>query len=82
MGIYTTTGSFTTADLMRAFVSWGDVLPQREATAAAAGYWVFDERIEIGPTDDGFVIVGDSDRASGYEGVREACLVAPPNGDD
>jgi hypothetical protein len=82
MGIYTTTGSFTTADLMRAFVSWGDVLPQREATAAAGGYWVFDERIEIGAADDGFVIVGDSDRASGYEGVRAACLVAPPNEDD
>ncbi len=82
MGIYTTTGSFTTAELMRAFVSWGDVLPQREATAAAAGYWVFDERIEIGPADDGFVIVGESDRASGYEGVRAACLVAPPNDED
>jgi hypothetical protein len=81
MGIYTVPGSFTTASLMRAFVSWGDVLPQREPTAVAGGYWVFDERVEIGPNDAGFVIVGESNRASGYQGVRAACLAPPPNPD-
>lgn len=79
LGIYTTTGSYTTASLMRAFVSWGDVLSQREPTAVAGGYWIFNERIEIGPNDAGFVIVGESDRASGYQAVRAACLVPPPN---
>jgi hypothetical protein len=81
LGIYTTTGSFTTASLMRAFVSWGEVLPQREPTAVAGGYWVFDERIEVGANDAGFVIVGQSNRASGYQGVRSACLATPPNPD-
>lgn len=79
MGIYSTTGSFTTAELLRAFVSWGETAPLREPTAFQAGYWVYGDRIEIGPGDDGFVIVGESDRASGYQGVRQACLVAPPN---
>jgi hypothetical protein len=81
MGIYTSPGSFTTASLMRAFVSWGEVLPQREPTAVAGGYWVFDERVEVGPTDAGFVIVGESNRASGYQGVRAACLEPPPTSD-
>lgn len=79
MGIYTATGSFTTPELMRSFVSWGDVIPQREATASMGGYWVYGDRIAIEPGDDGFVIVGESDRASGYQSVRAACLVAPPN---
>ena len=82
MGIYTTTGAYTTASLMRAFTSWGDVLSQREPTAVAGGYWIFNERIEIGPGDAGFVIVGESDRASGYQAVRAACLVPPPNEED
>jgi hypothetical protein len=79
LGIYTTTGSFTTADLMRAFVSWGDVIPQRESTASAAGLWAFGDRIEVEETSAGFVIVGQADRADGYQAVRAACLAAPPN---
>jgi hypothetical protein len=79
MGIYTTTGSFTTAELMRAFVSWGEVIPQREPTASQGGYWVYGDRIQVGPNDAGFVIVGASDRGDGYQGVRAACLAAPPN---
>lgn len=79
MGIYSTTGSFTTAEFVRSFVSWGETSPLREPTAAQAGYWVFGERVEIGPNDDGFVIVGEADLGSGYQGVRAACLVAPPN---
>jgi hypothetical protein len=79
MGIYTTTGSFTTAELMRSFVSWGDVIPQREATASMGGYWAYGDRITIEPGDDGFVIVGESNRATGYQSVRSACLLAPPN---
>ena len=82
MGIYTTTGSFTTADLMRAFVSWGDVIPQREATASQAGYWAYGDRIVIGGNSAGFVIVGESNRADGYQSVRAACLAAPPNQDE
>jgi hypothetical protein len=79
LGIYTTTGSFTTASLMRAFVSWADAAQSREPTAVMAGYWTFDERIEISPSDDGFIITGPSNRASGYTGVPARCLVPPPN---
>jgi hypothetical protein len=79
MGIYTTTGSFTTADLMRAFVSWGNVIPQREATASAGGYWAYGDRIQGTEDAAGFVIVGESNRADGYQAVRAACLAAPPN---
>jgi hypothetical protein len=79
MGIYTTTGSFTTADLMRAFVSWGNVIPQREATASSAGYWAYGDRIQGTEEASGFVIVGQSNRADGYQAVRAACLAAPPN---
>jgi hypothetical protein len=79
LGIYTTTGAFTTPSLMRAFVSWADAAQSREPTAVMAGYWTFDERIEIGPNDAGFVITGESNRASGYTGVPARCLVIPPN---
>jgi hypothetical protein len=79
LGIYTTTGSFTTIDLMRAFVSWADAQPSREPTAVMAGYWTNGERITIGPGDGGFVIVGESDRASGYRGVPARCLVDNPD---
>jgi hypothetical protein len=79
LGIYTTTGSFTTASLMRAFVSWGDVLPQRESTAVQAGLWTYEDRIQIEPGDSGFVLVGRADRAASYQSVRAACLVPPPN---
>jgi hypothetical protein len=79
LGIYTATGSFTTADLMRAFVSWGDVIPQRESTAASAGLWAFGDRIAVEETSAGFVAVGAADRASGYQAVRAACLAAPAN---
>jgi len=79
LGIYTTTGSFTTTSLMRAFVSWGDVLPQRESTAVQAGLWTYEDRILIDPGDAGFVLVGPADRASSYQSVRSACLEAPPN---
>jgi hypothetical protein len=79
LGIYTATGSFTTADLMRAFVSWGDVIPQRESTASSAGLWAFGDRIEVEETSAGFVAIGAADRADGYQAVRAACLAAPPN---
>jgi hypothetical protein len=79
LGIYTTTGSFTTASLMRAFVSWGDVLPQRESTAVQAGLWTYEDRIQVAPGDAGFVLVGPADRASSYQSVRAACLEPPPN---
>jgi hypothetical protein len=79
LGIYTTTGSFTTASLLRAFVSWAEAAQSREPTAVMAGYWTFDERIEIGSGDAGFVITGESNRASGYTGVPARCLVIPPN---
>jgi hypothetical protein len=79
LGIYTTTGSFTTASLMRAFVSWGEVLPQRESTAVQAGLWTYEDRIQLAPGDAGFVLVGRADRASSYQSVRAACLAAPRN---
>jgi hypothetical protein len=79
LGIYTTTGAFREAELMRAFVSWADAQPSREATAVEGGYWTYDERIEIGANDAGFVIVGESNRAAGYQGVPARCLVDTPN---
>jgi hypothetical protein len=79
LGIYTTTGSFTTVSLMRSFVSWADAAPSREPTAVLGGYWTYDERIEIGPNDGGFIITGDSNRGSGYQGVPARCIVIPPN---
>lgn len=79
LGIYTTTGSFTTTSLMRSFVSWGEVLPQRESTAVQAGLWTYEDRIQVEPGDAGFVLVGRADRAASYQSVRSACLAAPPN---
>jgi hypothetical protein len=80
LAIYTTTGAFTTASLMRAFVSWGTHVGDREATAVVAGYWTANDRIALAPSAVGFVITGESDRAGGYRAVSDArCLAAPPN---
>lgn len=79
LGIYTAPGTFTTADAVLAFAIWGEIGPMREPTAVLANRWTNSERIEIGPNDAGFVIVGDATRAQGYEGVPARCLVAPPN---
>jgi hypothetical protein len=79
LGIYTAPGTFTTADAVVAFAIWGEIGPMREPTAVAAGRWVGSDRIEIGPYDAGFVIVGDATQAQGYEAVPARCLVPPPN---
>ena len=79
LGIYTAPGTFTTADAVVAFAIWGEAAPSREPTAVMADRWTNSERIEIGSSDAGFIIVGDATRAEGYEGVPARCLVAPPN---
>lgn len=77
--IYTTTGSFMTAELMRSFVAWGDIQAIREPTAVMAGLWTFGERVPVRSGHTGIVAVGKTDVGSGYVSVRAACLVAPPN---
>lgn len=79
LGIYTAPGTFTTVDAVVAFAIWGDAASSREPTGVMAGRWTNSERIEIGPNDAGFVIVGDATRAEGYEAVPSRCLVLPPN---
>ena len=79
LGIITETGGFTTPDFYRAFVSWGDTQPLREPSAVAGGYWTGNERIEVDPSDAGFLLTGNASRAAGYTSVPAGCLVAPPN---
>lgn len=80
MGIYTTTGSFMSAELLAAFVSWGaGHNGGRESVASMAGVWAFGERVEIEPGHAGFIITGRADLGSGYTSVPERCLVHPPN---
>lgn len=80
MGIYTTTGSFMSAELLASFVSWGaGHNGGRESVAAMAGVWTFGERVEIAPGHAGFIITGRADLGSGYTSVPERCLVHPPN---
>jgi hypothetical protein len=77
--IYTTTGSFTSAELMRSFVAWGDIQAVREPTAVTAGLWTFGERVEVRSGHTGIVAVGNTKIGSGYVSVRAACLLAPSN---
>jgi hypothetical protein len=80
LGIYIDAGSFDESDLIAAFVSWGaGYNGGREVTANLGEKWIFGERIEIGPGDDGFIITGKADEGAGYTSVPERCLVAPPN---
>lgn len=80
MAIYTTTGSFMSAELMTSFVSWGaGHNGGRESVASMAGVWAFGERVEIAPGHAGFIITGRADLGSGYTSVPERCLVHPPN---
>jgi hypothetical protein len=79
MALYTTTGSFTTAELMLAFVAWGDIEPIREPTAVEADLWTFGELVDVRAGHSGIVATGNADRGNGYVSVPAACLVAPPN---
>jgi hypothetical protein len=81
LGIYNTTGSFMTGELMEAFVSWGEgsqLLGSRESVAVQGGVWTNSERIEIEPGHAGFVITGAADRGAGYTSVPARCLPASP----
>ena len=57
LGIYSTTGSFMTADLIEAFVSWGagSNFGSRESVAVQGRVWTNAERIEIEPGHAGFI---------------------------
>ncbi len=80
MAIYTTTGSFMSAELMTSFVSWGAGLAGgRESVAVMAGLWTATDRVEIAPGHAGFIITGRADEGAGYTSVPLRCLVAPPN---
>lgn len=80
MGIYSTTGSFMSSELMTAFVSWGEgYLGGRESVAVQAGLWTGMDRVEIQPGHAGFIITGRADEGAGYTSVPERCLVHPPN---
>jgi hypothetical protein len=80
LGIYSTTGSFMTADLIEAFVSWGagSNFGSRESVAVQGGVWTNAERIEIEPGHAGFIATGAADRGAGYTSVAARCLPANP----
>lgn len=80
LGIYTTTGAFMTAELMVAFVSWGQGSAgnSRENVATMADLWDYGERVEIQPGHAGFVATGPAHRGEGYTSVPERCLPARP----
>jgi hypothetical protein len=75
MAIYTRIQAFDDADAMESFVAWGDVQAYRESYAVTRGVWTFDERIQIDPGDAGFIVTGETDRASGYTSAPARCLV-------
>jgi hypothetical protein len=80
LGIYSTTGSFMTAELIEAFVSWGagSNFGSRESVAVQGGVWTNSERIEIEPGHAGFIATGAADRGAGYTSVPARCLPAGP----
>jgi hypothetical protein len=80
LGIYNTTGSFMTAELIESFVSWGagSNFGSRESVAVQGGVWTNSERIEIAPGHAGFIATGATDRAAGYTSVPARCLPASP----
>lgn len=83
LAIYSTTGSFMTAQLMAAFVSWGSeglrAGAGRESVAVTAGLWTFGHSVEIRSGHSGFIATGRQDLESGYTSVPRRCLVTPPN---
>jgi hypothetical protein len=83
LGIYIESGTFDEPNKIVSFVSWGDGLgfTGRESVAVEAGLWTLGQRVEFASGDTGFVVTGETNDASGYEGVPARCLVAPPNGE-
>lgn len=83
LAIYIESGTFDEPDKMVSFVSWGDGLASagREYVATLAELWTLGQRVELNAGDSGFVAIGPSNEASGYDGVPLRCLVAPPNED-
>ena len=81
LAIYVQSGTFDEPDKMVSFVSWGQGLPNtgREYVATMANLWTFQERVDIGSGDSGFIATGNVKLGSGYESVPARCLVAPPN---
>jgi hypothetical protein len=80
LGIYSTTGSFMTGELIEAFVSWGagSNFGSRESVAVQGLVWTNSERVEIQPGHAGFIATGAVDRAAGYTSVPARCLPAGP----
>jgi hypothetical protein len=80
VAIYNTTGSFMTAELIEAFVSWGggSNFGSRESVAVQGEVWTNSERIEIQPGHAGFIATGAADRGAGYTSVPARCLPANP----
>ncbi|MEO8181915.1 MAG: hypothetical protein ABI895_24025 [Deltaproteobacteria bacterium] len=81
LAIYVASGTFDEPEKMVSFVSWGTGLQTagREYVATMAGLWTLNSRIEVDPSDGGFIATGTIKLGSGYEGVPKRCLVAPPN---
>jgi hypothetical protein len=75
MAIYTNSQDFNDYDTMESFVAWGDVQAFRESYAVQRGIWTLEERIEVGSGDAGFIVTGQTDRASGYTSAPARCLV-------
>jgi hypothetical protein len=80
VAIYNTTGSFMSAELIEAFVSWsgGSGQGTRDNVASAAGIWVFDSHIEISPGHAGFIATGNAISGEGFTSVPARCLPADP----
>ena len=75
MAIYNRVQAFDDYQAMEAFVAWGEIQAYRESYAVQRGVWTYEERIEIGSGDAGFIVTGDTNRASGYTSVPARCLV-------
>lgn len=75
MAIYPGVQLFDDYEAVQAFVAWGDVQAFRESYAVQKGYWTFGERIEIGRGHAGFIVTGETHRASGYTSAPARCLV-------
>ena len=80
LGIYSTTGAFTNAELIEAFVSWGEGSGQgsRDYVAGAADLWAFGSNIEITLGHAGFIATGNALTGEGFTSVPDRCLPAEP----
>jgi hypothetical protein len=75
MAIYPGVQLFDDYQAVQSFVAWGDIQAYRESYAVQKGVWTYEERIQIAPGHAGFIVTGETNRASGYTSAPARCLV-------